>query len=93
MVVKLKFIYIEWCPIDGFLFKKDSDDLNGNDCFLDACVLYLPQSLDNSLVPKIKKIIRGAGGTCVGEMDGFVTHVIVATAKYFLHSYDIQRVE
>jgi hypothetical protein len=50
---------------------------------LDSCVLYLPESLDSSLVPKIKKLIRGAGGTCVSEMDGFVTHVIVASTKYF----------
>ena len=54
----------------------------GDDCFLDACVLYLPESLDSLLLPKIKKVIRGAGGSCTSEMDGFVTHVIVASTKY-----------
>lgn len=73
-------ILIEWIPLDSFLFAK-SVQKEVNDCFLDACVLYLPESLDGSLVPKIKKLIRSAGGTCVGEMDGFVTHVIVASTK------------
>lgn len=55
--------------------------MEDTNCYLDACVLYLPETLDSTLVPKIKKIIRAAGGTCVSEMDGFVTHVIVASTK------------
>ena len=48
---------IEWVPIDAFLFQ-ECLSREGNDCFLDACVLYLPECLDSSLVPKIKKIIN-----------------------------------
>jgi hypothetical protein len=46
--------------------------------YLDACVVYVPDDLDPLIVPKVKKLIRVAGGTIANSIDSLTTHCIIS---------------
>lgn len=57
----------------------NDDHLSGEPMtYLDACVIYFADDFDHSLLLRVKKQIRLAGGTIANVMDGFVTHCMAA---------------